>query len=276
MMLQGDALTMLRTLPDKSVHMVITSPPYWSLRDYHVAGQLGLEPSYDEYIAKLCEVFEEVKRVLRSDGTCWVNLADSYSGSNGGHPSKRQKKVQRFGCTIPVMPRTSISRKSLCLIPFRFATEMTRRGWLLRNTIIWQKPNVIPESVKDRFTIDFEYLFLFAKSPHYYFQQRFEPSTQPVTRRDRPAVRNKRCVWAIPTKGFPGNHFATYPEALLETPITAGCPAGGIVLDPFLGTGTTALVAERLGRRWVGVELNPEYVQLAAERLHAQTAAQGV
>lgn len=273
MMLQGDALTMLRTLPDESVHMVITSPPYWHLRDYQVSGQLGLEPSYDEYIANLCEVFEEVKSVLRSDGTCWVNLADSYSGSSGGCPSPLHAKARRFGYMLPAVPRTTIPRKSLCLIPFRFATEMVRRGWILRNTIIWHKPNVVPESVKDRFTIDFEYLFFFAKSPHYYFQQQCEPSTQPVTRLTREAVRNKRCVWAIPTKGFAGNHFATYPEALLETPIMAGCPAGGLVLDPFLGSGTTALVAERLGRRWVGIELNPEYVQMAADRLRARTAA---
>jgi DNA modification methylase len=269
MMLQGDALTILRTLPAESVHMVITSPPYWNLRDYHVAGQLGLEQSYDEYIAKLCNVFDEVKRVLRSDGTCWVNLADSYSGSNGRYPSPLQTKARRFGYIIPPTPRSDIPRKSLCLIPFRFALEMVRRGWILRNTIIWHKPNVVPESVKDRFTVDFEYLFFFAKSPHYYFQQQFEPSTQPLTRRDRPAVRNKRCVWVIPTKGFPGNHFAAYPETLLETPIEAGCPAGGIVLDPFLGSGTTALAAQRLGRRWCGIELNPEYVQMAAGRLRS-------
>ena len=272
MILQGDALTMLRTLPAESVHMAITSPPYWNLRDYNVAGQLGLERSYDEYIGKLCDVFDEVHRVLRPDGTCWVNLADSFSGSSGGQASKRQKKVQRFGCTLPATPRSDIPRKSLCLIPFRFAIEMVRRGWILRNTICWHKPNVIPESVTDRFTIDFEYLFLFARSPHYCFQQQFEPATDRGTIQQGIYVRNKRCVWTIPTRPFAGNHFATFPEALIKTPILAGCPAGGIVLDPFLGSGTTAVVAERFGRRWIGIELNPAYVQLAEGRLRAGDA----
>lgn len=273
MILQGDACTMLRTLPDASIHMAITSPPYWHLRDYNVAGQLGLERSYDEYISKLCDVFNEVHRVLRPDGTCWVNLGDSFAGSSVGHPSKRSAKVQQFGCVTPGIPRCDIPRKSLCLIPFRFAIEMVKRGWILRNTICWHKPNVIPESVTDRFTIDFEYLFLFARSPRYYFQQQFEPATDRGTRQQGVYVRNKRCVWPIPTRAFPGNHFATYPEALIETPILAGCPAGGTVLDPFLGSGTTALVAERLGRKWVGIELNPAYARLAAERLRCQGGA---
>jgi site-specific DNA-methyltransferase (adenine-specific) len=264
---------MLRTLPAESVHMAITSPPYWNLRDYNVAGQLGLERSYDEYISKLCDVFDEVGRVLRPDGTCWVNLGDSFSGSSGGQASKRQKKVQRFGCTLPATPHSDIPRKSLCLIPFRFAIEMVRRGWILRNTLIWQKPNVIPESVKDRFTVDFEFLFLFARSPNYYFAQQFEPSSERGTRQGWGYVRNKRCVWAIPTRAFVGNHFATYPEELIETPILAGCPKGGVVLDPFLGSGTTALVAERLGRQWIGIELNPEYVRIAEGRLRARGAA---
>lgn len=279
MILHGDALTMLRTLPTESVNMTITSPPYWRLRDYHVAGQLGLEKSYDEYVRKLCDVFDEVKRVLRPDGTLWVNLADTFSGGGGMQktPKIRNKKTQRFDGTRPGVPYTDIPRKSLCLIPFRFAVEMVRRGWLLRNVVIWYKPDATPESVKDRFTLDFEYLFFFAKSPHYYFQQQFEPSTQPVTVRDRPDKRNKRSVWKIATAGFDGNHFAAYPETLIEAPILAGCPEDGVVLDPFLGSGTTALVAERLGRQWVGIELNQAYVQMARERIDAlcepQTAA---
>lgn len=273
MILQGDALTIMRTLPDASIHMAITSPPYWNLRDYNVTGQLGLEPSYDEYIGKLCSVFDEVKRVLRPDGTCWVNLGDSYSGSSGGPPSKRSAKVQRFGCRLPATPLTDIPRKSLCLIPSRFAIEMVRRGWILRNTICWHKPNVIPESVQDRFTIDFEYLFFFVKSPRYAFTQQFEPATDRGTRRRGIYVRNKRCVWSIPTRPFAGNHFATFPEALLEAPIQAGCPVGGLVLDPFFGSGTTALVAERLGRQWIGIELNPAYVAMAKKRLGEQLAA---
>lgn len=265
----GDALRVLRSLPEACVQMAITSPPYWCLRDYQVAGQLGLEPTYDEYVTKLCDVFDEVKRVLKPDGTCWVNLADSYSGD--GSAQKRPKmltpKRQRLHTPIPSVPHSDIPRKSLCLIPSRFAIEMVRRGWLLRNVLIWQKPNVVPESVKDRFTTNFEYLFFFAKSRFYHFEQQFEPATDRGTLRRGHYKRNKRCVWTIPTKGFSGNHFAVYPEALIETPIRACCPKGGVVLDPFIGTGMTAVTAQRLGRRWIGIELNPEYVALANQRL---------
>jgi site-specific DNA-methyltransferase (cytosine-N4-specific) len=270
MILQGDALTMLRTLPSESIHMAITSPPYWNLRDYHVSGQLGLERSYDEYITKPCDVFDEVHRVLRPDGTCWVNLADSYSGTGGyKSPKMLNAKMRRLGHLNPGTPHSDIPRKSLCLIPYRFAIAMVRRGWILRNTIIWHKPSAIPESMKDRFTIDFEYLFLFSKSPQYAFQQQFEPATERGIRQGQAYVRNKRCVWSIPTQGFAGDHCAVYPEALVEVPIKAGCPVGGVVLDPFLGSGTTALVAERLNRRWIGIELNPAYVAMAEERLRA-------
>ncbi len=263
----GDALHVLRRLPDASVHMVCTSPPYWRLRDYGVAGQLGLESSYTEYISKLCNVFDEVKRVLRPDGTAWVNLGDTYSGSGGQkQPRMRHPKALQAGAQ-PSVPRTDIPRKSLCLIPFRFAVEMVRRGWLLRNVIIWHKPNVIPESVTDRFTLDFEYLFFFAKAHHYYYQQQFEPATERGVRQGAGYVRNKRSVWSIPTKGYLGRHYATYPEALLEIPIRAGCPSDGVVLDPFLGAGTTALVAQHLGRRCIGIELNPAYAAMARERV---------
>lgn len=274
MILQGDAATVLRTLPEASAHMAITSPPYWCLRDYHAIGQLGLEPSYDEYIEKLCIVFDEVKRVLRPDGTLWVNLADSYSGSNGGMPSPFAHKSQQYNYTVPPKPTTDVPHKSLCLIPSRFAVAMVRRGWILRNVLIWHKPNAVPESVKDRFTNNFEYLFFFAKNKRYYFEQQFEPTVDRETRHSGQHMRNKRCVWTIPTKGFAGNHFAVYPEALIETPIRACCPKGGVVLDPFLGSGTTAATAQRLGRRWVGIELNPEYVALAQNRLRHE--ARGV
>lgn len=267
----GDALAVLQTMPDESVHMAMTSPPYWQVRDYHVAGQLGLEPSYDEYVMRLCRIFDEVKRVLRPDGTCWVNIADSYSGdgSTQRSPKIANKKSLLLGSPNPSTPRSGLPRKCLCLVPFRFAIEMVRRGWILRNTICWHKPNVIPESMRDRFTVDFEYVFLFVKSRFYHFEQQFEPAIDRGYQRTC-SVRNKRCVWAIPTKGFAGNHFATYPEKLVETPIQAGCPKGGVVLDPFLGTGTTAVAAERLGRRWVGIELNPAYVALARQRLRQE------
>lgn len=264
----GDALAVLKTMPTESIQMVMTSPPYWRLRDYHIGGQIGLEPTYTEYIAKLCNVFDEVRRVLRPDGTLWVNLADSYSGGGSFQKTPRTKNPKALaGGMLPGVPHTDIPRKSLCLIPSRFAVAMVRRGWLLRNVLIWQKPNAVPESVKDRFTVDFEYLFFFAKDKRYYFQQQFEPAADQGTRQGSGYVRNKRCVWTIPTKGFKGNHFAVYPEALVETPIRACCPRGGVVLDPFLGTGTTAVAAQKLGRQWVGIELNPAYVDIAKNRL---------
>lgn len=267
MILQGDATRKLQTLQAESVHMAITSPPYWNLRDYQVAGQLGMEQTYDEYITKLCNVFDEVKRVLRSDGSLWVNLADNYSGSGGGAPSPLIMKSHRFSYRIPPLPKSDIPQKSLCLIPARFAVEMVRRGWCLRNVLIWHKPNAVPESVTDRFTVDFEYLFFFAKAQHCYFQRRLDSAIDRDLRRDAGSVRHTCSVWTIPTKGFAGNHFAVYPETLVETPIQICCPKGGVVLDPFLGTGTTAVTAQRLGRRWVGIELNPEYVALAKQRL---------
>ena len=261
----GDALAVLKTMPSESIQTVCTSPPYWQQRDYHTPGQLGLEPSYHAYITRLCDMFDEIRRVLRPDGTVWVNLADTYSGNGSRHqaPKISNKKAARFDATRPGVPRTDLPRKSLCLIPSRFAIEMVRRGWLLRNVLIWKKPNVTPESVKDRFTIDFEYLFFFAKSPRYYFEQQFEPAVYEA------GLRNKRCIWTITTTPYLGNHFAAYPEKLVETPIRASCPEGGLVLDPFSGTGTTAVVAQKLGRRWLGIELNPAYCTMARQRLWA-------
>ena len=304
---QGEAYNVLKTFPDNCIDMVMTSPPYWALRDYGVEGQLGLENTSEEYILKLCDIFDEVKRVLKDTGSCWVNLGDTYSGSSNGSNDYREQ--DGLGATPLLRYKGQASRKtcppnkSLCLIPFRFAIEMVNRGWILRNTIIWHKPNCTPKSMKDRFTDDFEYLFFFVKSKKYYFEQQFEPYTEPLNRwggetfrnsshkyidigekklgkfgatsmfrngrpvRPNPLGRNKRCVWSIPTKPYPGAHFAVYPNKLCETPIKAGCPPGGIVLDPFMGSGTTCVAASQLGRRYIGIELNEEYVNLAQQRL---------
>lgn len=295
----GDAQTELRQLPAKSFDCVVTSPPYWNLRDYGISGQLGQEASPDDYVARLCAVFDEVQRVLKETGTLWVNLGDTY---NGDAPV-RTRSAERFASVPPAYRRkmNGMRKKSLALIPARFSLEMVRRGWILRNEIIWHKPNCMPESVRDRFTVDYEKLFFFTKAPRYYFRRQFEPlkdKTSLMRQRQfnrvgawkrqygdefistiNPATaeasrlkalrqgRNKRCVWTIPTRPFRGGHYATYPPELIETPIKAGCQPGGIVLDPFVGSGTTALVAHRLGRRYVGIELNPKYVQLADERL---------
>lgn len=362
--LNGDALTHLKELPSESINCVMTSPPYWALRDYGIEGQLGLEPTFDEFINKLCDIFDEVKRVLRKDGTCWVNLGDTYYGSGAGtqknlpenpkckesyvmpyvshkhtqrnkgwtRPSRIEsnKAVSNKNCLycgkeIKGKPNSQFcSRKCLnklgnefrsqrrmlpdkCLtqVPFRFSIEMVNRGWILRNVIIWHKPNCMPSSVKDRFTVDFEYIFFFSKSKKYWFERQYEEFTMfenrppgvvrnreygyqgkyKVTRKrnyggrtdnfttvsgtvgNPERGRNKRTVWSIPTKPFPDAHFAVYPEALCETPIKSGCPEGGVVLDPFFGSGTTGVVALKNKRQFIGIELNPEYIEIANKRL---------
>jgi DNA modification methylase len=259
----GDALTVLRLMPSESVQCCITSPPYWLLRDYGVEGQIGLEPAPDDYIQRLCEVFDEVKRVLQDDGTCWVVMGDTYFGSGKG-----------AGCDRPMLENFRFRRKPkerggtpkcLAQIPSRFGIEMCRRGWILRNRIIWLKSNSLPSKAKDRFTVNFDEIFFFTKNGQYYFEQQFEPYKP--SRGNKKA--NMRSVWKIPVARRKKGHFAVYPEALIETPIKAGCPEGGIVLDPFCGSGTTGIVCERLGRSFLGIELNPEYVEIAKKRIRA-------
>jgi DNA modification methylase len=309
----GHAVDILKTFPDKSINMAITSPPYWALRDYQTnpaiwndgwEGELGAEPDFEMFIQHLCDVFDEVKRVLTDDGTCWVNIGDTYGGSSLGlsYGMKTKGKTSILPDDLEYLPKTTHSRgvysKSLLLIPFRFAIEMMNRGWTMRNVIIWEKTNCTPSSAKDRFTNNFEYLFFFSKNKKYYFEQQFEPIKNSTLKRcnswnnqnkgnlyqglkkanidkyqqkvlnSEITGRNVRTVWQIPTAGFKGAHFATYPVKLIETPIKAGCPKGGIVLDPFIGSGTTAVAAEQLGRNWVGIDLNPEYIKLARERIN--------
>ena len=300
--LQGDALEQLKTLDSNSVDMCMTSPPYWALRDYGVAGQLGLEPTFDEYIHNLCDVFDEVKRVLKKEGTCWVNIGDTYWGSGSGTQYEpnvgnskevyvmpyKSAKIKQRRADSPYQP------KCLTLVPLRFAIEMVNRGWILRNTIIWYKPNAMPSSAKDRFTVDFEYIFFFSKNKKYYFEQQFdeavsgtdmgilrskkqaELNTPSIKKRQEAGIdsktagtgqKNKRTVWEIPTKPFTEAHFAVYPEELCETPIRAGCPKGGVVLDPFFGAGTTGVVAIRQGKGFIGIELSDDYIKIAEKRL---------
>ncbi len=300
----GDSLKVLKTIPDASIDCVVTSPPYWALRDYGVRGQIGLESNIEEYLEKIIAVFDEIKRVLRPSGTCWVNFGDTYANtSKGGQKNKPQNNIFdsiTHRAAIPKLKANlNIPPKSLCLIPLRFAIKMIERGWILRNEIIWHKPNTMPQSVKDRFTVDFEKLFFFVKSRHYYYEQQFEPLKNPnelkrkfsnpfeknkywklnrkshkdlaTMKRSQQEIlqkgRNKRCVWTIGTASGRDKHFAVYPEKLIETPILAGCPENGIVLDPFIGSGTTAIVAKKLNRNYIGIELKPEYVKLAKTRL---------
>ena len=290
----GDALETLQSLPTASVNLVVTSPPYWALRTYHVEGQLGQEPTVKEYVDKLTSVFGEVKRVLRDDGVCFVNLGDTYGGTGDkGSFTDPKYREGRNGQAEAI--NKSATAKSLCQIPNRFAIAMTDNGWLLRNKIIWHKPNQMPSSAKDRFTVDYEEVFMFTKQKKYFFQQQLEPYTAPMNRwggeklkangesswdegteqttyRDREMRpnaegRNKRCVWSINTKPYSAAHFATYPEALVEPMIKAGCPKGGVVLDPFNGAGTTGIVAIKQGCEYFGIDLNMEYLDLAASRI---------
>jgi site-specific DNA-methyltransferase (adenine-specific) len=285
----GDSLKVLKTIPTESIDCVITSPPYYGLRNYGVDSQIGLEPSFAEYLENLMLVFNEVKRVLKPNGTCFVNLGDSYGGSGSRRFHTDKKEI--------VSTKTETFRKSLLQIPSRFALAMTKNGWILRNEIIWHKPNCLPTGVKDRFTVDFEKIFFFVKSRKYFFNQQFEPLRNPKRlqirlfnpkhklkyesqkwsairkesmEKSRPKMlrfgRNKRCVWTIGTANFKGSHYAVFPEKLIETPILAGCPENGIILDLFLGSGTTAIVAKKLKRNFIGIELNPEYVKIAKKR----------
>lgn len=262
--------------------------------------QLGLELRFEDYIGRLCDIFDEVKRVLKKSGTCWVNFGDTYATSSKGSGGKGEMGdgvFSRLKKRAEFQPRKFsplVPDKSLSLVPFRFAIEMVNRGWRLRNTIVWHKPNAMPSSVRDRFTVDFEYLFFFSKSRKYYFEQQFEPHrwadkdkrsrrnwTENLAKSGKMTKqrysmkgvsygkngRNKRCVWTIPTRPFPQAHFAVYPEALCETPVKAGCPKGGIVLDPFMGAGTTAVVARKLERDYLGIELSEDYIKIAQKRL---------
>lgn len=302
----GDALKVLKRFPSESIDCCITSPPYFHLRDYRVKGQIGLEATVEEYLRNLGAVFDEIKRVLKPAGTCWVNLGDTYGGSGTGLSyARRTSEKRRFlSSDLLAMPKLGNHRgrmsKSLLQIPSRFALLMAERGRLLRNEIIWHKPNCLPSPVKDRFTVDFEKLFFFVKNRKYYFEQQLEPVANPKRlkrryfnpeskrkwdyRKDRSLPinpeaieksrlkmlrlgRNKRCVWRISPAQFRGNHFAVFPEKLIETPILAGCPKGGIVLDPFIGSGTTAVVTQKLKRKFVGIEINSRYVQMARRRV---------
>ena len=290
---QGDCLESLGWLSDNTIDCVMTSPPYWALRNYNVDGQVGQETSPEEYVNVLCNIFDEVKRVLKPTGTCWVNMGDTYGGTGDKGKYEDPKWRGRNGQKKAL--NKNATSKCLLQIPSRFAIEMCNRGWVLRNEVIWHKPNAMPSSVKDRFTVDYEKLFLFVKdSKRYYFSPQYEPYTAPMNRwggdnlvangestwdegtgqksyrkrnmRPNAEGRNKRCVWSINTKPCRVAHFAVFPEELCEVPLLAGCPIGGLVLDPFAGSGTTGIVANRQEKHFIGMELNPEFAEIARKR----------
>jgi DNA modification methylase len=337
--LLGDVREQLKTLADESVHCVVTSPPYFGLRDYGMPGQIGLEPSPAAFVEVMVEVFREVRRVLRADGTLWLNLGDSYAGSWGAQSrgnsaseassslegssmlEARQIAAYPLGQTqVGSLKRTpGLKPKDLIGVPWRVAFALQDDGWYLRQDIIWSKPNPMPESVTDRCTKAHEYLFLLSKSGRYHFDaeaiaEGLAPSS--IDRLSQPTLdqqagservpgkinsrmkavgrvravpprhaglessdqsgldevgrggkRNKRSVWTVATQPFKEAHFATFPPALIEPCILAGCPKGGVILDPFGGAGTTGLVADRLGRDAVLIELNPDYAEIARKRI---------
>lgn len=311
--IEDDCIAGMQKLPDDTVHCCVTSPPYWGLRDYNHAGQIGLEKTPEEYVARMVAVFREVKRILRDDATLWLNLGDSYWSDTlarkdavesmwGNRPASNLISGRS---SIPINNRRGglgkrpdgLKPKDLVGIPWRVALALQADGWFLRQDIIWNKPNPMPESVDDRCTKAHEYIFLMSKRQHYFYDHEAirEPvasstvsrlsqknlcnqtgSTRVVgkTNGNMRAVgntetRNRRSVWTVGTKGYRGAHFAVYPEELIEPCVLAGCPSGGIVFDPFTGSGTTAVVALRNSRNFIGTELNPEYCKIARNRIQS-------
>ena len=290
----GDCIELMRDMPDCSVQCCVTSPPYWGLRDYGHDGQIGLEATPEAYVARMVEVFREVRRVLREDGTCWVNLGDSYAANRTYQVTPTKWKALSQGQSASVPP--GLKPKDLVGIPWRVAFALQADGWWLRQDLIWHKPNPMPESVRDRCTKAHEYLFLLTKSERYHFDVKAiaEPGVTGkweamppiggvkhaghefhggrVYTGKRPAsdgMRRRRSVWKVPVKPYKGSHFAVMPPKLIEPCIKAGSREGDTVLDPFAGSGTTLAVAMELGRNAVGCELNPDYANLAKERIQS-------
>lgn len=300
----GDCREVLKLLPENSIQCCVTSPPYFGLRDYGHDGQIGLEATPDEYVAKIVDVFREVRRVLRKDGTLWLNIGDSYASFRDGKATPDSTRGSDTGTLIPkgsaknrmasTFQGTAIKHKDLIGIPWRVAFALQADGWYLRQDVIWNKPNPMPESVQDRCTKAHEYLFLLTKSSHYYYdyQAIMEPVTESSVKRltqrtlenqkgssrvpgktngNMKAVggletRNRRSVWTINTQPYSGAHFATYPPELVQPCILAGSKAGDTILDPFGGSGTTGQVALELGRKALLIELNPAYEELILQR----------
>lgn len=254
---EGDAKIILPKLEECSVQCCITSPPYWSLRDYEFPGHIGLEPSVDEFIYKLVEIFAEVKRVLKKDGVLWLNIGDAYTSGDRGYRAPDKKNPARAMSYRPDTPQ-GLKPKDLIGLPWRLAFALQKDGWYLRSDVIWYKPNCMPESVKDRPTLSHEYLFLLSKSERYYYDY------NAIREDDK---RNRRTVWSIPTQPFTGAHFATFPKSLVKPCILSGSKEGEIVLDPFFGSGTVGVVSEKYRRRYIGIEINPDYVNIAMERI---------
>jgi len=258
--IESDAMIALQKLPAESVQCIVTSPPYWGLRDYGIEGQIGLEEKLQQYINKLTAVFSEAKRVLRNDGVFWLNIGDGYTSGNRGYRAPDKKNPARAMSVRPDTP-DGLKPKDLLGIPWRIALALQADGWFLRSDIIWNKPNAMPESVKDRPTRSHEYIFMLTKREKYYYDY------QAIKENGR----NKRTVWNVNTTPFPDAHFATFPPALIEPCIRSSTRENDFVLDPFFGSGTVGVVCQENHRRFIGIELNNEYVRIAQKRLAIET-----
>ena len=304
MIYQGNVFDKLQEIETESVQCVVTSPPYWGLRNYQMDDQLGLEDTPEAFIDNMVKVFSEIKRVLKNDGTVWLNLGDSYNSQTGSGfntnknegQNHRIKELQKTQGSL--VKKISLKQKNLVGIPWRVALALQADGWYLRQDIIWHKPNPMPESVTDRCTKSHEYIFLLSKKQRYYCDMESIRENKKPTTNGQSSVResgnsatrsrehwgvphepknvireydeikgaNKRSVWTINTKPYKDAHFAVFPPKLPELCIKAGSSEGDVVLDPFFGSGTTGWVAQRLGRKWIGIELNPEYIKIAEKR----------
>lgn len=273
---QGDAQEVLRQLPSDSVDCCLTSPPYFGQRNYGSEGQIGLEETLPDYVEAMRELFAQVRRVLKPTGTLWLNLGDAYAGSGkGGSPARAGANGELFQAHRGVFikrAREGLKKKDLYGLPWRVALALQEEGWWLRSDIIWQKADPQPEPVVDRPVKAHEYVFLLSKKRNYYFNMDAikEPRTSKPRDGSEPGLRTMGSVWKIPTAHYVEAHMATMAPELARRCIEAGCPPNGIVLDPFMGAGTTALVARQLGRRTLGIELSPDYCELARKRLGQQ------
>lgn len=259
--LHGDTRDLIHQFPDDTFQCVVTSPPYWGVRDYGIENQIGAEPDLYQYIKHLVDVFREVRRVLKPDGTFWLNIGNTYSsGGRKWRDTDDKNKGRAMSYRPPTPP--GLKKKDLIGVAWLLALECQKDGWYLRNDIIWNKPNCQPESVKDRLTVSHEYLFMFSKSERYYFDQDIikESTTNGNGRK------NRRTVWSINTEPCPEAHFAVFPRALIRPCILAGSRTDDIILDPFYGAGTVGIVAKELNRQCVGIELNREYLDIADKR----------
>ena len=280
--MHGDALTLIKQIPHQSIDLLVTSPPYWAKRVYNGEGEIGSEATPELYVLRLADIFDSMRPYLKPSANIFVNLGDTFFGSGAGAWKKyldengnvtrfQKERKEKYFTTKPLQPKIKqngklYQNKQLLLIPSRFAIEMQERGWILRDDIIWQKPNRIPASVTDRFNNTYEHVFHFVLQKKYYFN--LDSVKVPGA---NGKMKNPSDIWAINTQPMKGSHTATFPEKLIEKIVLCGCPSNGTVCDPFLGTGTTLIVSERLGRKCVGFEINEDFFRFSQERYKKMT-----